>query len=363
MTKLRPIAINLPQFHPIAQNDEWWGKGFTEWTNVTKATPRFKGHNQPQLPTDMGFYDLRLHEARVNQATLAKEYGIEGFCYYHYWFSGEVLLEQPLEGLLKNPEPSLPFCMCWANENWTRNWDGKFAHVLKEQKYSLEDDKVHIHYLLPFFKDMRYLRVDGKPVFIIYRPQLFPDIKQTLDLWREEARKADVGDLYLMYFESFGFSGQDPKTMGFDACIEFQPRMREKGKKIQPSFVAKVLNKLKIKESPFKKDMVYSYEEYSNRMIVEKPFEDYKRYPGIFPDWDNSPRREKEATIFHGSTPTLFGKWLKSIIEKFKPYSPDENFIFINAWNEWAEGNHLEPCRKWGRGYLEEVKKVFKKAY
>jgi len=356
MSRIRPIAIYLPQFHPIKENDEWWEKGFTEWTKATKSQPRFKEHYQPHLPADLGFYDLRLSESREEQVKLAKEYGIEGFCYYHYWFNGKRVLERPLNDVLQMGKPDFPFCICWANENWTRRWDGMDQEVLLKQEYSFEDDKEHINYLCKdVFSDNRYIRIDNKPLFIIYRPHLFPDIKKTVEIWRDEARKNGTGELYLAYMQSFGQT-TTPSSLGFDAAIEFQPDFscfpQHRGK----GLLDKILAKLNLMESPLAiKRKAFRYNEVAENMM-KKPSVDYKLFPGIFPMWDNSARRETGATIVHESTPKLYGNWLKFVLNKFKPYSKEENLVFINAWNEWAEGNHLEPCRKWGRAYLEETK-------
>ena len=229
---LRLIAMYLPQYHPIPENDEWWGKGFTEWRNVSKAKPQFKGHYQPHLPADLGFYDLRVEESRIAQAELAKQYGIHGFCYYHYWFNGRRLLERPLEEVLKSGKPDFPFCICWANENWTRRWDGEEQNVLMKQVYSEEDDRNHIRDLFRIFKDRRYIRVNGKPVFLVYRTENIPDPKRTAEIWREEARRAGVGELYLVRVESIG--GCDPVSIGFDAALEFAPDWQRKGPRIMP---------------------------------------------------------------------------------------------------------------------------------
>ena len=218
---IKPIAIYLPQFHPTPENDKWWGKGFTEWTNVTKAEPRFEGHYQPHLPADLGFYDLRLEEARLAQEALAKEYGIYGFCYYHYWFNGKRLLYEPLDRKMKNPKEDFPFMLCWANENWSRSWDGSENKMLMKQEYSEEDDRNHIQHLLTYFKDERYIRVDGKPFFAFYKPDLFPNIKRTLEIFREEARKQKI-ELYLTWFERWiGWQGENHEDLGFDAAVEF----------------------------------------------------------------------------------------------------------------------------------------------
>lgn len=356
---VRPIAIYLPQFHPIPENNEWWGKGFTEWTNVAKAQPRFEGHYQPHLPADLGFYDLRLSEAREEQARLAQEYGIYGFCYYHYWFSGKRVLERPLNEVLRSGKPDIPFCLCWANENWTRRWDGKDQEVLLKQNYSEEDDRQHMHYLCSVFADQRYIRIDGKPLFIVYRTELFPDILRTVEIWREEAMKQGIGEIYLARMESFS-AAPAPAEIGFDAAIEFQPNWKKPLVRYRGSFKDKLLNKLSIKESPFTKDRVIDYNNLIKNASEEKAA--YKRYRCVAPMWDNSARRKSGATIFHNSTPELYGSWLSSVIQEFKPYSKEENFIFINAWNEWAEGNHLEPCQKWGRKYLEATKSAINNA-
>ena len=219
----RVIAFYLPQYHPFPENDRWWGAGFTEWRNVVKARPLFRGHYQPHLPADLGFYDLRVPEVRQQQAALAERYGLSGFCYYHYWFNGHRLMQRPVEEMLASGKPDFPFMLCWANENWTRAWDGGEQEVLIRQEYSEEDDRAHIRYLLDeVFRDPRYIRVDGKPVFAVYRSALFPDIRRTIEVWREEATARGV-ELYLCRVESFNAAGREELAVGFDAAIEFQP--------------------------------------------------------------------------------------------------------------------------------------------
>lgn len=367
--KHRVIAINLPQFHPFPENDEWWGKGFTEWTNVTKAQPRFKGHYQPHFPTDTGFYDLRLPEARQMQADMARESGIYGFCYYHYWFNGKQLMERPVNEILKSGKPDFPFMLCWANENWSRNWDGGFSKVLIEQNYSDDDDIAHIRWLCKnVFSDKRYIRVEGRPVYAIYRIDLFPNIKKTIDNWRRIATDEFGMDLYLMNVEFLDSTrGKNALIKGFDASLDFQPISVYKTplNRVHKHFrLVFLLSKIPFVRSRkivsrflSKLPDIYYYEEYVN-YCINQPFPDYKWYPCVSPGFDNSPRRENnKCLIFVGSTPILFGRWLRSTLKKFVPYSEYENFVFINAWNEWAEGNHLEPDRKWGRAYLEETRR------
>ncbi|HTN47641.1 MAG TPA: glycoside hydrolase family 99-like domain-containing protein [Flavipsychrobacter sp.] len=370
--KLRPIAIYLPQYHPIPENDEWWGKGFTEWTNVTKATPLYKGHYQPQLPTDLGFYDLRLPEARQAQADLAKQYGIHGFCYYHYWFNGRRILERPFQEVFESGKPDFPFMLCWANENWTRVWDGGENKILLKQNYSEQDDANHIRTLIPYFKDARYIKVDGKPVFSIYRSTEMPNIKRTIEIWRQEAKREGL-ELYICRFENHGALGAQYLEAGFDASIDFPPygNTRDKyssNETKKKSLAARIISHLKFKYgNPFNRNKsimthLYNwidYEEYVN-FILETSAEDYKCFPGITPCWDNSARKRKNFFIMKNSSPEYYKKWLSHIVKNFPSAfkSKDENFIFINAWNEWAEGNHLEPCIKWGRGYLDATKSV-----
>ena len=383
MSKVRPIAIYLPQYHPIPENDLWWGKGFTEWNNVVKAKPRFENHYQPHLPADLGFYDLRLPEIREQQAQLAKDNGIHGFCYYHYWFNGRRVLNRPFEEVFESKEPDFPFCLCWANENWTRAWDGSERDILLEQNYSEQDDKDHINYLIKYFKDERYIKVDGKPVFIFYKPDLFPDMKRTIEVFRKEALKQGI-ELYLCRFERWIDSKPyNDEEIGFDAAIEFQPlstslkdfithlkekvhqdycqkSLLEKGI-IRSSKIVEKLIPTNEKKDKIIRDDIFDYEEFIEFDIKRKQ-PNYKIFPGVTPMWDNASRRENQkAIIFNNSTPKLFEKWFSKKVENFKPFSKEENFIFINAWNEWAEGNHLEPCKKWGSKYLEGIKKTIGK--
>jgi len=367
MMKHRLIAINLPQFHPFPENDEWWGKGFTEWTNVTKAKPRFKGHYQPHLPTDTGFYDLRLPEARQMQADMAKEYGIYGFCYYHYWFNGKQLMERPVNDILKSGEPDFPFMLCWANENWARNWDGGFKDVLIKQDYSEEDDKEHIRWLCKnVFCDKRYIRFYNKPFFMVYKTSLFPDLKKTVQVWRQIAQEEYGLSLYLMHadFPNANYP-DDPSKYGMDASFDFQPiavwkymKSTRYEKLVYWSWRIPLLRSRKwfrnyIDNLPY----VYSYKKYVD--ILRQQDLIPRRYPCVSPGFDNSPRREgRKFTYLEGSTPQLYAEWLADYMKRFSPFSKNENFIFINAWNEWAEGNHIEPDTKWGKAYLEETRRV-----
>ena len=363
----------LPQFHPIPENDDWWGRGFTEWTNVTKAKPLFKGHYQPHLPADLGFYDLRLEETRRAQAELAKQYGIYGFCYYHYWFHGKRVLEQPFMEVLESGKPDFPFMLCWANENWTKAWDGLEKDILLEQKYSEQDDIDHIRSLIPAFKDPRYIKVDGKAVFAVYRSSKLPDAKATITRWRMEAKKQGV-ELYLSRMESFGETGANYLEDGFDAAINFEP-LGNKINKVRDEIESAALRnkfsywylKYKLSSASKRESLLYKlrneicYNEYVDHAKKNPPV-NYKLYPGVTPMWDNTPRRKTKYFLFKDSTPEKYQEWLESEIEKFEPFSEQENFFFINAWNEWGEGNHLEPCQKWGLQYLEATKKALERS-
>jgi len=355
--EIKPIAIYLPQFHPIPENDKWWGKGFTEWTNVTKTAPRFSGHYQPHLPADLGFYDLRLEEARLAQEALAKQFGIHGFCYYHYWFNGKRLLYEPLDRKLKNPKEDFPFMMCWANENWTRTWIEAERNVLLRQEYSEEDDVKHIEHLLNYFKDSRYIKVNGKPVFIVYRTNLFPDINKTIQVWREIVKKAGFPDLYMGFARK---SAQEDFPECFDFAFEFQPSFSDTPRLPKAGILKRI--KIKIaeilgiyKQSNF---VINDYEAYSNYQMQQ--VYNKKVFPGITPMWDNSARKKNYPFILHGSTPVKYKNWLQHIKDNYPWDKVPEPFLFINAWNEWAEGNHLEPCQKWNLNYLEATKEVLK---
>ncbi len=360
---LRAIAFFLPQYHPVPENDEWWGKGFTEWTNVTKTQPRFPGHYQPHLPADLGFYDLRLPETRQAQAELARAFGIHGFCYYHYWFNGKRILERPVNDILQSGDPDFPFCLCWANENWTRTWDGQEKAVLLEQKYSEEDDRAHIRSLASAFRDPRYIRINGKPLFLVYRTTKLPNPKRTAEIWREEAINLGIGELYLCRVESFGGDGTTltPQEMGFDAAVEFQPDVRHLGSRLYQNKLTRQLNKLGISlQSYAETNGIFSYAQLVENSLAHTHPTPYTKFPCVTPQWDNSARRKTGATIFHGSTPELYEHWLTSVLTTLKLQQPDETIVFINAWNEWGEGNHLEPCQKWGLAYLEATQKALK---
>lgn len=357
--KIKPIAIHLPQFHPIAENDQWWEKGFTEWTNVTKATPRFEGHYQPHLPADLGFYDLRLEEARMAQEAMAKEYGIHGFCYYHYWFNGKRLLHEPVDRKMKNPKEDFPFMLCWANENWTRAWDGNDQQVLLQQDYSFDDDANHMNYLCStFFKDERYIKHEGKPVFIVYRPKLFPEINKTIDLWRQIARDNGIGELHIGYMQSWGIIDA-PETMGFDFAVEFKPSLGKAAPKkiaITTRIISKIIRTITNRQLIDKNNYVIDYSSYVDKEMNGTYTPNVA--PCLTPMWDNCSRRKEGATIFNDSTPEKYGAWLSHIITNYPWNKNKEKYLFINAWNEWAEGNHLEPCQKWGKQYLEITKEV-----
>jgi len=354
-TRLRSIAFYLPQFHPIPENDEWWGAGFTEWVNVVQGRPLFRGHDQPHLPADLGFYDLRAPETRAAQAELARAYGITAFCYYHYWFGGRRLLQRPFDEIVATGEPDLPFCLCWANESWTRVWDGGESQVLIPQTYSGdEDDRAHIRSLAQAFSDRRYVTIDGRPVFLVYRPGRLPDAPRTADTWRAEAARLGLGELYLCAVEAWNKEARPPKEFGFDAAVQFAPDLSNLGPRVhEPWRAARAVRRAIRPNSPYRLHQVYRYDEAVDRDLsaTSRP---YKRYPCVTPGWDNTARRRRGGgRVLVGSTPALYERWVRGVTERFEPYSPDENLLFVNAWNEWAEGNHLEPCQRWGRAYLE----------
>lgn len=354
---VRVLALFLPQFHPIKENDEWWGRGFTEWTNVAKARPWYPRHDQPHLPGELGFYDLRVPEVREAQAALAREHGIHGFVYYHYWFHGKQLLERPVAEIAGSGRPDLPFCLCWANEPWTRSWTSDGAQVLVEQRYSPADDLEHVRQLLPLFADRRYIKVDGKPVFFIYRISRLPDARRTLDVWREEAVRFGLPGIYFVRFEVRKETG-DPSSFGADAAAEFQPDLRCLGREVPQRLPMRTLRRLRAVPPPLRSVVLHDYRALA-RNSQERQTPPYKYYRCVMPSWDNTPRRvgaRNGAMVVVGSTPDEYRKWLAGTIARFTPFSTDENFVLINAWNEWAEGNHLEPSQRWGRAFLEATR-------
>ena len=352
---LRAIAFFLPQFHPVPENNEWWGAGFTEWRNVTKAKPQFPGHYQPHLPADLGFYDLRLPEVRAAQAAMAREYGLHGFCYYHYWFNGRQILERPFNEILASGQPDFPFCLCWANENWSRAWDGGTRNILLEQHYSDEDDRAHIESLLPALRDPRYIRIDGRPLLLIYRTELLPDPARTADIWRRMAREAGVGELYLARVENF-VSGIDPASIGFDAAVEFSPDNREVGEAIFSGPVTRRLSRWGVLPRAFGRHTVLRYPVIAESRM-RRPEPPYKQFRCVTPMWDNVARRKSGGRILVGSTADRYRRWLERAARQTRArFVGDERILFINAWNEWAEGCHLEPDLKHGHAYLEATR-------
>jgi lipopolysaccharide biosynthesis protein len=362
---LRLIAFYLPQFHPIPENDEWWGTGFTEWTNVTKARPRFDGHYQPHLPSDLGFYDLRLEETRIAQAELAKEHGIHGFCYYHYWFNGKMLLERPFNEVLRTGKPDFPFCLCWANENWTRRWDGLDAEVLIGQDYENYQVDQHFEWLGAAFADPRYIKVDNKPLYLVYRADHLPNLAKTVEQMREAVHRQGLKGLYLCAVKNTQFSLSDEEAInaGFDALIDFQPNSMQIPlmPRKSPSLKEKILHRLrlitKVQPQNTSNCNQISYKGFIETVMTARPTE-HKTFPCVFPSWDNSARRNEGATIIQNTDAELFQKFLFSASEKVLNYPEQEQLVFINAWNEWAEGCHLEPDLRNGRNFLEAVKSL-----
>lgn len=353
--RARVIAFYLPQYHPIPENDEWWGRGFTEWTNVARAKPMFRGHYQPRVPADLGFYDLRVPETRQAQAEMAREHGIEAFGYWHYWFAGRRLLDLPFNEVLKSGEPDFPFCLAWANETWSGIWHGAPDRILIEQTYpGPEDHAAHFQAVLPAFEDVRYLTVEGKPLFYVYHPKRIPEVRRFTDLWRELAVKAGLRGLYLV---GQGWPDWDPVGAGFDAGVDTSIPPR---KGWEPWY--RPLARL---EWEWRKrtglPSVYSYAKWCEKLVLDQfagP-DPSRRHLALIPDWDNTPRSGANAVVLHGSTPELFRRQVRVALELAAAQPPARRLVFLKSWNEWAESNYVEPDLRFGRGYLEVLREEF----
>lgn len=346
---MKYIAFYLPQFHPIPENDKFWGKGFTEWTNVVLGKPRFKGHYQPKLPGELGFYDLRLKTIQEQQVDLAKSYGIYGFCFHFYWFQGKRLLELPIKQFVENENIDFPFCLNWANENWTRRWDGRENEILIKQEHSFDDTVRFIEYVaMNYMMHKNYIRVEGKPVLIIYRPNLFNEPHKHTDLIRDWCFKNGIGEIYLI--GTHAIEHYDPRDFGFDAALEFAPN----------TFPASEITDILVKRRNFKGKVLDYLSNIDLAIKYDNIAPDFEKFRGICPSWDNEARRRGMGTTFFFSLPLYYKAWL-SIVSDFtlrKISEKDKRFVFINAWNEWAEGACLEPDKKFGRQYLEATKDV-----
>lgn len=338
------VAFHLPQFHPIPENDAWWGRGFTEWNNVAKAAPQFVGHDQPRLPGELGFYDLRTPGVLKQQAALARAYGLSAFCFHYYWFSGKRLLEAPLDAFLLDKSIEFDFCLCWANENWTRRWDGDERQVLIAQRHSMDDHARVFDDLARYMEDPRYLRVAGKPLLVVYRPDIIDDVGAMTALWRRLAVERGWAGVFLVATNAFRFD--DAKRLGFDALVEFPPH----GLLAHP--IGERLSWL----NPTHPRSVFDYGEVAHEEAARGARRRDDVLPGVMPGWDNEARRPGAGAIYHGATPAAYGAWLRAAIARAqRDLPPDRRFVFINAWNEWAEAAYLEPDRRFGRAFLVET--------
>ena len=365
--RMKIVAFYLPQYHTFPENDEWWGEGFTEWTNVKKSQPLFKGHNQPEVPYKGNYYDLLDTTVLEKQSKMALEYGVDAFCYYHYWFNGKLLMEKPLEAMLHNPNIKIEYCMCWANENWTRTWDGLENSVLIKQDYDNDSQgiKDHFNYMLQFFKDERYMKVDNKPIMVLYRPDIITNLDEMMATWNAMAKEAGFAGIYWTCQHPTSYSDMSVADK-FDMGIEFEPAYTmmslHKSTKMQdriklalkhPVYAMHRMNG-KIKNI---RTMV-NYDDFYKFIIARKPMNN-KMAAGAFPGWDNTPRKGRNATVYYGGSADKFKNYFGKRYERaLKEYT--QPFMFINAWNEWGEGAHLEPDEKYGFGYLEAIRNITK---
>ena len=374
--KPRIIGLYLPQYHPIPENDEWWGKGFTEWTNVVKAKPQFRGHYQPRIPADLGFYDLRLPEVREQQAQLAREAGLEGFCYYHYWFgNGKQLLERPFNEVLASGKPDFPFCLCWANHDWTnKTWEKGSSlrrdTMIMKMEYSREDYIRHFNHVLPAFRDPRYITVDDKPLFAVWAPRDIPDARQFIDSWQQLARENGLPGIHFVGYTQNASSHatksgkrlwdaaqateryQEVLDMGFDAVISSglgRAQTIVKGKWRKALFVT-FYRKLPFSlRTDYAKAMKHYY-------VAEDAWENV--YPTLMPQWDRTPREARNSDPLTNSTPEKFQKTVEEALHLIEDKQPEHQILFLKAWNEWGEGNYVEPDQKFGHGYIQAIRQA-----
>jgi lipopolysaccharide biosynthesis protein len=374
MKTVRPkvIAQYFPQLHAIPENDRWWGKGFTDWNNVRRGRPLFPGHNQPRVPLGSDYYDQSQERVIRRQAEMAKSHGVYGFCHYHYWFDGKQLLETPTNILLKNKDIDMPFCLAWANETWSRRWDGEDHRILIEQTHppTIAAWSRHFDRLIQIWTDERYIRVDGKPMFLIYRPMRIQQLGAMLDYWQSRAKEAGLPGVHFVVIAQGRFMPWETTRL-FDAAMLFEPfiahmSLTEAGPPVAkwrqfggtvvdqlPLFLRDpVLNVLKRHERP----RIVDYDRVWQQILARKSDPHLPTYRGAFVDWDNTARYRRRATVFHGASPERFGRYMTQLIDQHAHDPNAQEFVFLNAWNEWAEGAYLEPDERHGYGYLEALR-------
>jgi len=366
------IAFYFPQFHAIPENSAWWGDGFTDWVNVKRAVPQFRGHHQPRVPLGERYYDQSQKAVLEWQIAMAKQHGIHGFCHYHYWFDGKQLLEKPTNMMLASKDLDFPFCLAWANETWSRRWDGRDHHILQEQTH--RPDKAiwqrHFDYLIEAWADERAIKVDGKPMFLIYRPHRIHQIGEMFAFWRELAFRRGLPGLYLATIKQYEFPVPE-MLRHFDAVVQFQPfealyspdfdgEVLERGRAVAlarhlPEKIQDLLRALRYQFFP--RLSFYDYDRVWKHILKEEREGGIPAFPGAFVDWDNTARYGKRARIFRGASPERFEHWFRRLVHATARRPAPEHFIFMNAWNEWAEGTYLEPDERYGDRYLEAVRR------
>lgn len=359
--RARALAFYLPQFHPTPENDQFWGPGFTEWINVARARPRFRGHHQPNLPGELGFYDLRLPETREAQAALARTHGIEGFVYWHYWFAGRRPLARPLDDVIRSGSPDFPFALAWANQSWVGTWHGASGRMLIPQTYpGKSDHEAHFHSVLPALADSRYIRVDGKPLFVIFRPGELPQPAAFCEQWRALAVEAGLSGLYVVGIDDF--DDWDPRSLGFDASIatrfSFTWGVRAGGWRALPRYLLNTGplggDRRSLLRLPL---MAFDYADQAARLVPRRQT-DWDSFPQVVPNFDTTPRMGHAGSVWTDSTPDLFAAHVRQALAALERRPLDKRMFFVKSWNEWAEGNYLEPDRRWGRSYLEALASV-----